>query len=151
MAPCANLISDLAMGATLDPRKAHLVRQHGDILAIYTWVNDERALVLMPAHRKPGSPWFVVCESAAYRYDNPHYLAQQAKKAAEVIGMDETTDTWFKVATIIIEGLGDLIRMPHAPDKELMSSAIGQMQIRADGESMVARDIVLEKDEPEYV
>ena len=112
MAPCAHLIRGLSMGATLDPRKAHLVRQHGDIIAIYTWVNDERALVLIPAHRKPGSPWFVVCESAAYRYDNPHYLAKQARKAAEVIGMDETQAAWFKIASIIIEGLGDLIRMP---------------------------------------
>jgi len=150
MAPCAHLIRDLAMGATLDPRKAHLVRQHGDIIAIYTWVNDERALVLMPAHRKPGSPWFVVCESAAYRYDNPHYLAQQAKKAAEVIGMGETQAAWFKIATIIIEGLGDLIRMPSAPEKELMSAPIGHMEIREDGELMTGRDIVLEKDEPEY-
>ncbi|MBP8236038.1 MAG: hypothetical protein KAY22_27500 [Rhizorhabdus sp.] len=138
------------MGATLDPRKAHLVRQHGDIIAIYTWVNDERALVLIPAHRKPGSPWFVVCESAAYRYDNPHYLAKQARKAAEVIGMDETQAAWFKIASIIIEGLGDLIRMPSAPEKELMSASIGHMEIREDGELMTGRDIVLEKDEPEY-
>ena len=105
------------MGATLDPRKAHLVRQHGDIIAIYTWVNDERALVLIPAHRKPGNPWFIVCESAAYRYDNPHYRPKQSRKAAEVIGMDETQTARFKIATIIIEGLGDLIRMPSAPEK----------------------------------
>ena len=138
------------MGATLDPRKAHLVRQHGDIIAIYTWVNDERALVLIPAHRKPGNPWFIVCESAAYRYDNPHYLAKQSRKAAEVIGMDETQAAWFKIASIIIEGLGDLIRMPSAPEKELMSAPIGHMEIREDGKLMTGRDIVLEKDEPEY-
>jgi len=28
---------------------AHKVRRHGDLLAIYTWVNDARALVLLPA------------------------------------------------------------------------------------------------------
>lgn len=138
------------MAATLDLRKAAFHRQHGDILAVYTWVNDERALVLMPARRRPGSPWFVVCESAAWRYDDPRYLAQQSRKAAEVIGMDETAGAWFKIATIIIEGLGDLIRMPPAPEKELMSSAVGAMKLFEDGSLMTARDIVLEKDEPEY-
>ena len=37
------------MPVSLDLRKAHKVRRHGDLLAIYTWVNDERALVLLPA------------------------------------------------------------------------------------------------------
>jgi hypothetical protein len=138
------------MGATLDLRKAAFHRQHGDILAVYTWVNDERALVLLPAHRKPGSPWYVVCESAAYKYEEPNYLARQARKAAEVIGMDETADAWLKIATIIIEGLGDLIRLPPAPEKELMSASVGSMTILEDGAPMLSRDIVLEKDGPEY-
>ena len=40
--------------------------------------------------------------------------------------------------------------MPSAPEKELMSAPIGHMEIREDGELMTGRDIVLEKDEPEY-
>ena len=40
------------MPVSLDLRKAHKVGRHGDLLAIYTWVNDERALVLLPARRK---------------------------------------------------------------------------------------------------
>ena len=40
------------MPVSLDLRKAHKVRRHGDLLAIYTWVNDARALVLLPALRK---------------------------------------------------------------------------------------------------
>lgn len=51
------------MSTTIDTRKAHLVRQHGDLTAIYTWINDERALVLVPTYR-PGAPWYVVMESA---------------------------------------------------------------------------------------
>jgi hypothetical protein len=30
------------MPVSLDLRKAHKVRRHGDLLAIYTWVNDAR-------------------------------------------------------------------------------------------------------------
>ena len=37
------------MPVSLDLRKAYKVRRHGDLLAIYTWVNDERALVLLRA------------------------------------------------------------------------------------------------------
>lgn len=138
------------MSVSLDPRKAHLVRVHGDILAIYTWVNDERALVLMPARRAQGSPWFIVCESAAYKYDNPRYLAQQAAKAAEVLGMDETTSTWYRIATIIHDGLPDLIRMPSAPLPELQRHAIGEMKLMADGKLVTGQEIREEKTGLEY-
>ena len=90
------------MSVQLDPRKAHQAHIIGDILAILTWVNDERALVLMPARRAQGSPWFIVCESASYKYDDPRYLARQSAKAAKVLGMDETTSTWFRIADIIM-------------------------------------------------
>ncbi len=137
------------MAISLDPRKAHLVRQHGDILAIYTWVNDERALVLIPA-RRARAPWYVVCESAAWKYDDPKYLAQQARKAAEVLGMDETTSSWFRVAKIIDEGLPDLIRMPPAPLPEMSKTAIGEMKLLADGELVGGEEIRPEIDAPTY-
>ena len=63
----------------------------------------------MPAHRPKSPAWFVVCESASWRYDDPKYLAQQARVAARALGMDETQSTWLRIATIIIEGLPDLI------------------------------------------
>lgn len=133
------------MAVQLDPRKAHLTRLHGDILAIYTWVNDERALVLMPAKRAAGAPWFIVCESASWQYDDPHYLARQAAKAAEVLGMDETTSTWFRIANIIHEGLPDLIRMPSSPQEAAVGKAVGEMHLREDGKiikSELIRDTV---------
>ena len=48
------------------------------------------------------------------------------------------------VATIINEGLPDLIRMPHAPEKELEKAAIGSMKLREDGRLVAAQDIHLE-------
>ncbi len=129
---------------TLDTRKAHLVRQHRDITAIYTWVNDERALVLVPTYRK-GAPWYVVMESAAYKYDDPRYLAKQSAIAAEVLGMDESTTTWSRIASIIHEGLPDLIRMPSAPDPDYHLASIGNMVLRADGQVIGGSDIRIEK------
>jgi len=137
------------MGVSLDLRKAAFLRQHGDILAIYTWVNDERALVLLPARRAQGAPWFIVCESAAYKYEDPAYLARQGAKAAEVLGMDENQSTGFRLATIIIEGLPDLIRMPAAPEPEKTAS-IGEMMLMADGKVIGGEEIRLEKEAPTY-
>jgi hypothetical protein len=44
------------MPVSLDLRKAYKVRRHGDLLAIYTWVNDERALVLLRGKRSANTP-----------------------------------------------------------------------------------------------
>ncbi len=52
------------MPATLDLRKAHATRQDGDLLVVFTCINDERAMVLVPAYR-PCSPWYNVVEGCA--------------------------------------------------------------------------------------
>ena len=137
------------MPVSLDPRKAHRVRQHGDILAFYTWVNDERALVLIPAHRR-GTPWYIVMESAAFKYDDPAYMAKQCVKACEVLGIEPSRPNWVRVATIIHEGLPDLIRMPSPPAPEQYKGAVGRMQLRADGELIAEQDIRLDKEGATY-
>lgn len=137
------------MPATIDTRKAHLTRRHGDIYAIYTWVNDERALVLIPANR-PGAPWYIVMESASFEYDDPHELARRSKKACEVLGIEPSRPNWFRVAKIIHEGLPDLIRMPSAPPPEYLKGAIGQMILREDGKEIGGEDIRLEKEGATY-
>jgi len=49
---------------------------------------------------------------AAYRYDDPGYLARQAMFACSVLAIEPTAGNALRVATIIHEGLPDLIRMP---------------------------------------
>ncbi len=128
------------MGATLDLNKAHLTRQHGDLLAIYTYVNDERALVLIPAYRK-NSAWYIVLESAAYKYDNLRYLANQCRTAAEVLGMEPSPNNWVKLATIIMEGLPDLIEMPSEADAMLSRATYGEMKLMEDGKLIAGEEI----------
>lgn len=128
---------------SLDLNKAHLHRQHGDLMVIYTWCNDERAMVLIPAYRK-GAAWYIVLESASYKYDNRFYLEKQCQIAAEVLGMEPSPNNWMKLATVILDGLPDLIEMPSAPDPTLMRSPIGAMSLFADGKLMAGQDIRLE-------
>ena len=61
-----------------------------------------------------------------------------------VLGIEPSKTNWVRVATIINEGLPDLIRMPHAPEKELEKAAIGSMKLREDGRLVAAQDIHLE-------
>lgn len=133
------------MGATLDLEKAHLTRNIGDLVIVYTWINDERAMVLIPAFRK-NSAWYCLLESAAWKYDNPEYLARQSKTAAEVLGMEPSPNNWFKLASVIHEGLPDLVRMPSAPDPTLMHASVGEMKLMVEGQLLGGQDIRLERD-----
>lgn len=133
------------MGVSIDTRKAHLVRQHGDLIAIYSWINDERALILLPAYRK-GAPWYCVLESAAWKYDNPRYLARQCAQACDVLGIEPNTSNWSRVATIIHEGLPDLITMPSAPAPEYHNGDFGHVELRADGELLAGQQIQVQRE-----
>ncbi len=137
------------MSVSIDMRKAHASHQFGEITQILTWVNDERAMVLLPTFRK-GAPWYIVCESAAYKYDDEDYLVTQCRKAAEVLGMAESADTWFKIAKIIHDGLSDLIRMPSSPPVEYSKAAYGNMELKADGKTIAREDMRFEKDGATY-
>lgn len=138
------------MPACIDLRKAHMHRQHGDLLAIYTWINGERALVLLP-HVRPKSPWYVVAESAAWQYDDPDYLARQCQIACEVLGMEPSRGNWVRVATIINEGLPDLYRMPGEPTWERQGREFGEMVMKLDGREVAREALTVPNQGAEYV
>lgn len=138
------------MAANIDLSKAHLVRIHGDITAVYSYINDERALILAPSFR-PGAPWFCVLESAAYSWDdedpqNIIEVVRKANKACEVLGIEPTPHNARRIAGIVIDGLPDLIRMPTAAEKEMRQSAYGRLQLKANGETIAEEDLRLEKE-----
>lgn len=135
------------MGVSLNLQNAHKAHKYGEIIMLLTWVNDERAMVLMTG--KPKAPWFVVCESASFKYDDDKYLAAQARKAAEVLGMEYSVGAWYKIAKIIHDGLPDLIRMPTAPEREL-GKAFGDMVLKGDGKILRQEEMRHEKGFVEY-
>jgi len=130
------------MAISLDLNTVHLARRHGDVQAVYTWVNDERALVLIPA-RRLRAPWYVVMDSAAYRYDDPAYLARQCMRACEVLGMEPSRANWVRIATIIHEGLPDLLRMPAAPPSADTGVSAGHVRVRAGAQTVAEHDVML--------
>lgn len=142
------------MPASIDLRKAHLSRVHGDITVIFSWLNDERAMFLIP-HLRKGAPWYVVCESAAYTWDdmdakNIPLVIAKATKACEVLGIEPSHWNCRRIAGMVIDGLPDLIRMPSSPPAEYYRPSFGSMELRADGEVIAAEDIRIEKDGATY-
>ena len=138
------------MPACIDLRKAHLHRQHGDLLAVYTWINAERALVLIPAYR-PKSPWYVVMESAAYLYDDPAYLVRACVKACEVLGIEPNRPNWVRVATIVNEGLPDLVSMPSEPTWQRPGREFGSLVVKSEGREIAAEALTIPDLGAEYV
>ena len=143
------------MGVSLDLRKAHHSRIHGDIVAVLTWVNDERSLVLLPAHRKDAG-WYILGESAAWKWNinaiDPTERNQvlvhadaQARIACMMMGIEATLRNRARIVNIITDVLPDLVRMPAAPEQEMVDAALGEMRLMADGKVIAAEDIKVEK------
>lgn len=142
------------MPATIDLTKAHLSRVHGDITCIFSWLNDERAMFLIP-HLRAGAPWFVVMEGAAYSWDdsdpaNVATVVRKSIKACEVLGIEPTPVNCRRIAGIVVDGLPDLIRMPSKPPAEYYRGSFGRMELRADGVAMAGEDIRVEKEGATY-
>ncbi|PIM52127.1 hypothetical protein CS062_16370 [Roseateles chitinivorans] len=148
------------MALELDLRKAHFSRVHGDIVAVQTWVNDTRALVLIPALRKDAG-WYIVEESAAYlwninaidggeRDQALKHANRQAYIACEILRIEPSMRNRARLITIITDTLPDLLRMPSAPESEFIKAAVGEMKLMADGRQIAGQDIRLEKEGATY-
>lgn len=143
------------MGVSIDLEKAHKHRVIGQFRVIYTWMkvgqdaDNERAMVLIPRYRQK-APWYIVFESAAYKYDDPEYLASQCMIACDVMGMEPSKNNWVKIATIINEGLPDLIEMPSSPADEMIKAEFGRMQLKADGKTVAEEAIKFNTPSAEY-
>lgn len=138
-------MQDAGMPAHLDLTTAPLHRRFGDLTLVYTYVNDERAMVLL-ANLRPGSPWFVVTESVAPDYDDPMTLWHKAQIAAEVLGIEPSRANLLRISSILHEGLPDLIRLPTPQERELERAARGAMVLREGGKEIAGQDIRFEKD-----
>lgn len=139
------------MPVSLDLRKAHRHQRHGDLLAVMTWVNDERAIVLLPAIRRDAG-WYVVMESAAYRWgvdhfdqdmrrDAQHHALVQSHIACSMMGIEPTKLNRARIISVITGWLPDLVRMPSAPEPEFKPGSLGTMILRADGTPIAGEEV----------
>lgn len=142
------------MSVSIDLKKAHLTRVHGDITVVFSWMNDERAMFLIP-HMRPGAPWFVVMESASFAWDDsdPKTIAsaiQRGHKACEVLGIEPSPWNVRRIVGMVIDGIPDLVRMPSSPPTEYHKTSYGHLTLKADGTPIAGEDIRIEKTGVQY-
>lgn len=142
------------MGVSIDLSKAHLSRVYGDITAVFSWMNTERALFLIPTYRR-GAPWYVVMEPAAHTWSDqdPANIAQVVRKgghACEVLGIEANPANIRRLAGIVNDAIADLVRMPSAPPAEYHRASYGHMTMSADGKPFASEDVKLEREGVTY-
>lgn len=137
------------MGISIDPRRCIITRRLGEFVCLFTHVNDKGAMVLMPAHRKGLNggppPWAIICDDVAWKYDNDEYLMSQAMTFCAAWGMTERASV-VKLATIINEGLEDLLRLPPAPDPASLSApgrTLGEADLFIAGDKIATTEVAM--------
>ena len=120
----------------IDLTRTHFRRDIGDLSVFGTWLfnNDqedtEPCLVVMPRYRTIGVRPVVIALSAAFRYNDPRYLARAAGFFASSLGFADTITEARKVATVIHDHLLDLLNMPVDPSVGLV---VGEATVNIDG------------------
>ena len=111
----------------IDLTRTHFFREVGDMCIAGTWIrnedqeDDEPALVILPRYRPPSSVKpCVIGLSAAFKYDNPKYLARAAPHIAKCLGFEDSLQRANKIATLIHDHIPDLVRMPVNPTEAVV-------------------------------
>lgn len=104
----------------IDLTRTHFRRTLGDLTVHGTWLwNDDQeaeepCLVITSSRALKRFKPFVVALSAAYKYNEPGYLAAVARELAVTLESDSMA-TAHKVATLIADHLDLLLTMPPNP------------------------------------
>lgn len=105
----------------LDLTRYQWKRDVHDLTVYGTWLyNDDQedtepALVILPRYRSNGSAPIAIALSAAFRYNDPRYLARSAGYFAKKLGFDDNLATAHRIAELILDSLDDLLKMPVDP------------------------------------
>lgn len=124
------------MQPLIDLTRYQWKRDLGDLSIYGSWVfNDDQedtepCLVIIPRYRREGFKPIVVALSAAFRYNDPRYLAQVAGLFAQQLGFVEDMTNARKIATMIHDHLLDLLNMPLDPS---VAEVVGEASVDMGG------------------
>jgi len=99
----------------------------GGIVVSLQYVQGEPSIVLFPIRKRHKQTAFIICLSAAWKYADDDYLAQQAKVAAEVLDMGTDRFTVYNIARAINDSLEDLVMMKPEPEEKPQVIGEGQL------------------------
>jgi hypothetical protein len=110
----------------IDLTRHHFKRDLGDLSIFGTWINNEDqedtepCLVVIPRYRRSGFAPVCVALSAAYKYNDPRYLARVAPIFLRMLGFDDGLSKAHAIASLIHDHLYDLITMPVDPTSRII-------------------------------
>ena len=108
--------------------RAWLVRTKGDIVCSYQWLDigeeePSACMVLFPAARRLDVQPYVIPQENAWRFaDRNGHATPHAIKAGFVAACDmgfPDRSTVHRIVDVILDGLGDLVRMPSSQPHDL--------------------------------
>lgn len=117
-------------------------RRIADVMVEYQWHNDEPSMILYRAVPTSKTGAFVIQMEDAHKYAESNgyptpTLVKDAADCAVAIGLGHAKGEAYKVATIILDGLEDLLMMPPKPaylnKPEPLANA---MQLAINGEAL---------------
>ena len=125
----------IAAQPAIDLTRHAFMRELGDLTIFGTWLmNDEQedtepCLVIIPRYRSIGFKPAVIALSAAFRYNNPRYLAKASAIFARNLGFEDMASA-NKIANLIFDHLGDLVTMPEDPQSAVV---VGEASVEVGG------------------
>lgn len=132
----------------IDLSRHAFIREIGDLTLFGTWLyNDDQedtepCLVLIPRYRTAGFKPAVIALSAAFRYNNPRYLARASAIFAKNLGFEDMA-TANKIANLIYDHLDDLLTMPVDPT---IAHVIGEASLDVGGRKSTVEVLDYEQD-----
>jgi hypothetical protein len=142
----------------LDLTRSHFRQVHGDITVYGSWwlANEDGprpCLVLIPTHRQSwqkATPCVVLLEQAwrwSEEIGDGAYAAAMSIQFAHWLGLDvNNASNVFRVRSLIVGHLGDLLAMPPMPDGMRQDVVIGEAKVTSrEGGEVVRHHEVIER------
>ncbi len=120
----------------IDLTRHAFMRGIGDFAIYGTWIeNDDQedtepCLVVIPRYRREGFKPVCIALSAAYKYNDPRYLARVTPVFLKMLGFDDGLSKAHALASLIHDHLYDLITMPVDPTAAIV---VGEASLDIEG------------------
>lgn len=130
------------MPVMLGGDKAYLTLVKGDLIVSFQWLDDQPAMFMWPKRPRIIGNRGAYCMplNTMHQYVDPQYAAKQAIIAAEVMGMDVTKATLYRIMDVFHESIQELKDMPPKPLgltkaqlQKAQNEEMGQMKVQVDG------------------
>jgi hypothetical protein len=122
-------------------------RVTGDIVSEYKWVDGEPVMLIYKRVLGANTPAFMVELKDAHQFvvsngnATRKLLQELSLQAAKALNSEHDKATSFRIITVILDGIGDLIRMPPEPVAleiaNRPSSGHDELAIKVDGKTVM--------------